>query len=118
MVSLSWFNFRKFAGSSQKRVTLEIVQGLQSTKKKSRATTAAISEDGLVHSGLGLALDELRQTLAASHGGIFPHSVLSSQHISLLSSQKPLTMEEVFSIFLVQCADVFLQTLQPVVACW
>lgn len=62
-----------------------------------------------MHTGLGLALDELRQNLAAVHGGIFPHSVLSSQHISLLSSQKPLTMEEVPLIFLVQCSDVFLQ---------
>lgn len=81
-------------GTGQKRVKLEMVQGVQSAKKKSKATTAAIREDELVHTGLGLVLDELRQTLAAVHGGIFPHSVLSSQHISLLSSQKPLTMEE------------------------
>jgi ATP-dependent DNA helicase Q1 len=79
-----------------------MVQGVQSAKKKSKATTAAIREDELVHTGLGLVLDELRQTLAAVHGGIFPHSVLSSQHISLLSSQKPLTMEEVLLIFLLE----------------
>lgn len=72
-----------------------MVQGVQSAKKKAKATTAAIREDEMVHTGLGLALDELRQNLAAVHGGIFPHSVLSSQHISLLASQKPLTMDEV-----------------------
>lgn len=80
---------------------------MQSAKKKSKATTAAINEDELVRTGLGLVLDDLRQTLAADHGGIFPHSVLSSQHIALLSSQKPLTMEEVLLIFLVQCIFLF-----------
>lgn len=103
-----------FTGTGQKRVKLEIVQGVQSAKKKSKATTAAISEDELVHTGLGLVLDELRHTLAAVHGGIFPHSVLSSQHISLLSSQKPLTMDEVLLIFLLQCSDAFRQNLQAV----
>lgn len=63
----------------------------------------------MVHTGLGLVLDELRQNLAAVHGGIFPHSVLSSQNISLLASQKPLTMDEVPLIFLVQCSNVSLQ---------
>lgn len=78
-----------------------MVQGGQSAKKKAKATTAAIREDEMVHTGLGLVLDELRQNLAAVHGGIFPHSVLSSQHISLLASQKPLTMDEVLLFFVV-----------------
>lgn len=63
----------------------------------------------MVHTGLGLVLDELRQNLAAVHGGIFPHSVLSSQHISLLASQKPLTMDEVllFLYFRMLADDYF-----------
>ncbi|KAG0625747.1 hypothetical protein M758_2G078000 [Ceratodon purpureus] len=81
-------------GTVQRRVQLETVQGVQSAKKQSKATTASKSKDEMVHTGLGSVLDDLRQTLAAVHGGIFPHSVLSSQHISLLSSQQPLTMEE------------------------
>lgn len=93
---------------------LEIVKGAQSAKKKSKANTAPISEEGMTFSGLGSALDDLRQNLAASHGGIFPHSVLTSQHISLLASQKPVTMEEVqkCSVHL-----FFLQKLRPVESC-
>ncbi|XP_024375691.1 ATP-dependent DNA helicase Q-like 2 isoform X1 [Physcomitrium patens] len=81
-------------GTGNRKVKLEIVKGAQSAKKKSKANTAPISEEGMTFSGLGSALDDLRQNLAASHGGIFPHSVLTSQHISLLASQKPVTMEE------------------------
>lgn len=40
-------------------------------------------------SGLEMKLDELRKELASSHGGIFPHAVLSTQQISLLSTEKP-----------------------------
>lgn len=100
--------FLKFSGIGHKKIKLEIVQGVKSARKKAKASTAPISENDMVHTGLGLVLDELRQNLAAVHGGIFPHSVLSSQHISLLSSQKPLTMEEVRLMFLVLCSDAFL----------
>lgn len=48
----------------------------------------------LQYSGLELKLDELRKELSSIHGGIFPHSILSSQQISALSDQKPNSMEE------------------------
>ncbi|XP_068326025.1 ATP-dependent DNA helicase Q-like 2 isoform X2 [Pyrus communis] len=44
-------------------------------------------------STLELKLDELRKELSSVHGGIFPHSVLSTQQISLISAQKPNSME-------------------------
>lgn len=44
-------------------------------------------------STLELKLDELRKELSSVHGGIFPHSVLSTQQISLISTQKPNSME-------------------------
>ncbi|CAN1779614.1 ATP-dependent DNA helicase Q-like 2 [Linum perenne] len=49
-------------------------------------------------SGLESKLDELRKELSSNHGGIFPHSVLSSQQMSMISSQKPKSMEELEKI--------------------
>nr|XP_011465145.1 PREDICTED: mediator of RNA polymerase II transcription subunit 34 isoform X2 [Fragaria vesca subsp. vesca] len=40
-------------------------------------------------------LDELRKELSSDHGGIFPHSVLSTQQISMIDDQKPNSMEQV-----------------------
>lgn len=48
-------------------------------------------------SALEFELDELRKELSSIHGGILPHSVLSSQLIRLISAQKPNSMEEVNS---------------------
>ncbi|EOY25440.1 RECQ helicase L2 isoform 1 [Theobroma cacao] len=48
-----------------------------------------------VTSGLEFKLDELRKELASSHNGeIFPHSVLSGQQISIISTKKPSSTEE------------------------
>ncbi|CAN0840597.1 ATP-dependent DNA helicase Q-like 2 [Linum grandiflorum] len=49
-------------------------------------------------SGLETKLDELRKELSSNHGGIFPHSVLSSQQMSMISSQKPNLIEELEKI--------------------
>ena len=49
-------------------------------------------------SELELKLDELRKELSAVQGGIFPHSVLSTQQIRRLSSQRPITMKEVTAL--------------------
>lgn len=49
-------------------------------------------------SGLELKLDELRRELSSIHGGIFPHSVLSTQQIGMLSTQKPISMEQLEKI--------------------
>ncbi|KAK2976017.1 hypothetical protein RJ640_015694 [Escallonia rubra] len=49
-------------------------------------------------SGLEFKLDELRKELSSVNGGIFPHSVLSTQQISMLSSQKPNSREQLGKI--------------------
>ncbi|KAM5573739.1 ATP-dependent DNA helicase Q-like 2 [Rosa sericea] len=43
-------------------------------------------------------LDELRKELSSDHGGIFPHSVLSTQQISMIDDQKPNSMEQLEKI--------------------
>lgn len=77
----------------QKVVKLEMIQGpkvdSQTVKK------GAFLDNKNMNSGLALALDELRKELSQRHGGIFPHAVLSSQHITTLCSQRPTSMEEV-----------------------
>lgn len=72
----------------KRNVTLEICSG---QKKVARMKSVKRS---LQYSGLELKLDELRKELSSIHGGIFPHSILSSQQISALSDQKPNSMEE------------------------
>ncbi|XP_039690404.1 ATP-dependent DNA helicase Q-like 2 isoform X2 [Medicago truncatula] len=71
----------------KKTVKLEI-----STEEKTKAS--ARLKRSLGSSGLELKLDELRKELSSNHGGILPHSVLSTQQISLLCSQKPNSLEE------------------------
>jgi ATP-dependent DNA helicase Q1 len=54
-------------------------------------------------SGLEKKLDELRTDISSQHGGIFPHSVLSFQHISMLSSKKPTSLDKVcYQLILLQ----------------
>ncbi|KAK4758595.1 hypothetical protein SAY87_019896 [Trapa incisa] len=48
----------------------------------------------LMTSGLELKLDQLRKELSSTHGGIFPHSVLSTEQISMISAKKPTSLEE------------------------
>lgn len=110
-------------------MTLEMIQRQSSSKKGPRANQA--STDAVkMQSGLGVRLDELRQSLASFHGGIFPHSVLSSQHINLLCTHKPATVEQVcpspsdqllptvFSFCLeLKCADTFLPAID-IIAKW
>ena len=61
-------------------------------------------------SGLELKLDELRKELSSIHGGILPHSILSTQQISLLSSQKPSSLEQASLIEVILC--------NLVLCCW
>ncbi|XP_034709082.1 ATP-dependent DNA helicase Q-like 2 isoform X2 [Vitis riparia] len=65
-----------------------------STKVKTKTGNMKSSKRSLTSSGLELKLDELRKELASTHGGIFPHSVLSTQQISILSAQKPTSIQE------------------------
>ncbi|KAL6008584.1 hypothetical protein ACLOJK_034098 [Asimina triloba] len=45
-------------------------------------------------SGLEMKLDELRKELSSTHEGILPHSILSTQQISMLSTEKPTSIEQ------------------------
>ncbi|KAH7515009.1 hypothetical protein FEM48_Zijuj11G0150800 [Ziziphus jujuba var. spinosa] len=49
-------------------------------------------------SGLEMKLDELRKELSSTHGGIFPHSILSTQQICMINAQKPNTLEQLEKI--------------------
>ncbi|KAM3397481.1 ATP-dependent DNA helicase Q-like 2 [Capsicum galapagoense] len=66
--------------------------------RRSRTSSSMKSSKRERSSGLDDKLDELRKELASIHGGIFPHSVLSTQQISTLSSQKPKSIEELEKI--------------------
>ncbi|KAA8528189.1 hypothetical protein F0562_035560 [Nyssa sinensis] len=77
----------------KKIVKLEI-----SSRQKSKAGIMKSTKRSTTSSGLELKLDELRKELSSIHGGIFPHSVLSTQQISMLSAQKPKSMEQLENI--------------------
>ncbi|KAM6550420.1 hypothetical protein CsatB_000228 [Cannabis sativa] len=72
----------------KRNVTLELCIG------QKRVARMKSVKQSLQYSGLELKLDELRRELSSIHGGIFPHSILSTQQISILSEQKPNSMEE------------------------
>ncbi|XP_061357692.1 ATP-dependent DNA helicase Q-like 2 isoform X2 [Gastrolobium bilobum] len=75
----------------KKTVKLEVC-----TEQRTKAGVRSVKRC-LGSSGLELKLDELRKELSSIHGGILPHSVLSTQQISLLSSQKPNSLEQASS---------------------
>ncbi|KAI3869731.1 hypothetical protein MKW98_030912 [Papaver atlanticum] len=79
--------------TGRKTVKLEICSGIKGNAGNKKATKRTVSL-----SGLEVKLDELRRELSSVHGGIFPHSVLSTQQISMLSSQKPTSNEQLESI--------------------
>ncbi|KAI3848093.1 hypothetical protein MKX03_035762 [Papaver bracteatum] len=79
--------------TGRKTVKLEICSGIKGNTGNKKATKRTVSL-----SGLEVKLDELRRELSSVHGGIFPHSVLSTQQISMLSSQKPTSNEQLESI--------------------
>ncbi|XP_057448782.1 ATP-dependent DNA helicase Q-like 2 [Lotus japonicus] len=79
----------------------QILQGKKTVKleiyaeERTKAGVRSLKRcHGSSSSGLELKLDELRKELASVHGGILPHSVLSTQQISLLCSQKPNLLEQ------------------------
>ena len=78
--------------TDKKIVKLEV-----SSKQKNKDDSMKSANHSLTFSGLELKLDELREELSSGHGGIFPHSVLSSQQISTISSQKPSSAQEASS---------------------
>ncbi|KAK4389083.1 ATP-dependent DNA helicase Q-like 2 [Sesamum angolense] len=76
----------------KKTIKLEVRSGQKSSSTDSRTHKRGKS------SGLEFKLDELRKELASVDGRIFPHSVLSTQQISMLSAKKPKSMEELEKI--------------------
>lgn len=80
---------------------LEIYSGQKRKPAKDANKVKHVSSD------LQVKLDELRKEISSSHGGIFPHAVLSTQQISLLSAKKCLSMEEVMAIYLLQLANCY-----------
>ncbi|MCL7025550.1 hypothetical protein MKW94_023480 [Papaver nudicaule] len=88
-IGLLW----KQVHTGKKTVKLEICSGIKGNTGNKKATKHTVSL-----SGLELKLDELRRELSSIHGGIFPHSVLSTQQISMLSSQKPSSRDQLESI--------------------
>ncbi|CAL5326759.1 unnamed protein product [Camellia sinensis] len=81
-------------------LTKQVLQGKKivklevSREQKSKGGITKTSKCSLTSSGLQYKLDELRKELSSIHGGIFPHSVLSTQQITMLSTQRPKTIEE------------------------
>ncbi|KAH9320594.1 hypothetical protein KI387_015233, partial [Taxus chinensis] len=86
-------SFSKQLLQGQRVIRLEMVQGPKANGQNIKK--GAFLDDKSMHSGLALVLDELRKELSQKHGGIFPHAVLSSQHITMLCSQQPTAMDEV-----------------------
>lgn len=81
----------------------QVLHGKKIIKLEVRSGQKSSSTDLKTHkrgksSGLEFRLDELRKELASVDGGIFPHSVLSTQQVSMLSAKKPKSMEELEKI--------------------
>ncbi|XP_022158054.1 mediator of RNA polymerase II transcription subunit 34 isoform X3 [Momordica charantia] len=76
----------------------QVLQGKKAVKleisSKQKVTGVKSRRKGIASSGLEYKLDELRKELASAGGGIFPHSVLSTQQIGVLSDQKPTSLDE------------------------
>lgn len=97
-VSFCWYffccpDYRCFR-AGKKTVKLEIC-----VEEKTKAAVRV--KRCLGSSGLELKLDELRKELSSAHGGILPHSVLSTQQISLLCSQKPNSLDQASFIYVI-----------------
>lgn len=89
--------------AGKKIVKLEVHHGQKSSSTNSKTHKRGKS------SGLEFKLDELRKELASLDGGIFPHSVLSTQQISMLSSKKPKSMEEVQLLIFYYLFDFYMR---------
>ncbi|KAK6782743.1 hypothetical protein RDI58_020539 [Solanum bulbocastanum] len=81
----------------------QVLQGnkiikVEMSTRQTRTSSSMKSSKRERSTGLDDKLDELRKELASIHGGIFPHSVLSTQQISTLSAQKPKSIEELEKI--------------------
>ncbi|XP_047342370.1 ATP-dependent DNA helicase Q-like 2 [Impatiens glandulifera] len=76
----------------------EIKLEVFSEQKKSMGSIMKSSKHSLTSSGLEYKLDELRKELSSNDGGIFPHSVLSTQQITMIAAQRPNSKEQLEKI--------------------
>ncbi|XP_074270331.1 ATP-dependent DNA helicase Q-like 2 [Silene latifolia] len=81
----------------------QVLQGkrpvmLQVCREQEVTTSAVKPNKRKSATSLEISLDELRKELASLHGGIFPHSILSAQQISLLATEKPQSMDQLENI--------------------
>ncbi|KAG2315034.1 hypothetical protein Bca4012_065832 [Brassica carinata] len=74
----------------QGRKTIKTETSSRQINKKSKRSSS--------FTGLESKLDELRKEISAVHGSMLPHTVLSTQQIGLISSQKPDSLQELESI--------------------
>ncbi|KAF8024373.1 hypothetical protein BT93_F1530 [Corymbia citriodora subsp. variegata] len=85
-------------------LTKQVLQGKMMIKLEVLSNQKRMNDNiksakrGLTTSGLEFKLDELRKELSSIHGGILPHSVLTTQQISMISARKPSSIEELESM--------------------
>ncbi|XP_030472084.2 ATP-dependent DNA helicase Q-like 2 [Syzygium oleosum] len=85
-------------------LTKQVLQGKMMIKLEVLSNQKRMNDNvkstkrSLTTSGLEFKLDELRKELSSIHGGILPHSVLTTQQISMISAIKPSSIEELESI--------------------
>uniref|UniRef100_A0A803L6E4 ATP-dependent DNA helicase n=1 Tax=Chenopodium quinoa TaxID=63459 RepID=A0A803L6E4_CHEQI len=86
----------------------QVLQGMKTVKlqiycgKEIKAGVMKSAKRKSASSNLEYGLDELRKELASLHGGIFPHSILSTQQISMLAAEKPDSIEQASLIAQIQ----------------
>ncbi|XP_027085136.1 ATP-dependent DNA helicase Q-like 2 isoform X5 [Coffea arabica] len=78
----------KYVLHGKKIIKLEVSSGQKGNSSILKQSKRTKSGD------LEFKLDKLRKELASINGGIFPHSVLSTQQISMLSVQQPKSVEQ------------------------
>lgn len=76
----------------------QLLQGRKTIKMETSSRQTKKLKRSISFSGLELKLDELRKEISAADGSILPHTVLSTQQIGSISSQKPVSLQELKSI--------------------
>jgi ATP-dependent DNA helicase Q1 len=72
----------------------QLLQGRKTIKMETSSRQTKKLKRSITFSGLELKLDELRKEISAADGSILPHTVLSTQQIGSISSQKPVSLQE------------------------
>ncbi|GJP50494.1 hypothetical protein CLOM_g9659 [Closterium sp. NIES-68] len=118
--------------SGQMRVTMDVPKQATSATPSAAAAATAANATAIAHSNLpstatattaatnttsaataasdaqlSRRLDQLRRSIASQHGGLFPHAVLSSHHLSALSQSKPATVPQLIDVIGQRRADQF-----------